>query len=49
MITKSVDAFFTKNDKVAVVKGEWGVGKTYLLEFVYCWENCFTGYFTNCL
>lgn len=29
MITKSVDAFFTKNDKVAVVKGEWGVGKTY--------------------
>ncbi len=29
MIEKSIDAFFSKGDKVAVIKGEWGVGKTF--------------------
>ncbi|MCY7369164.1 MAG: KAP family NTPase [Chamaesiphon sp.] len=28
--TKTLDSFFTGDDRVMVIKGEWGVGKTYL-------------------
>lgn len=30
MINQSLDAFFKSNDKVLVIKGKWGVGKTFL-------------------
>lgn len=33
VLKKSFDAFFEKQSKVAVLKGKWGVGKTYF------WEN----------
>lgn len=28
--TKTLDSFFAGKDRVIVIKGEWGVGKTYL-------------------